>query len=79
LKINVTKCVFLFRGGDDLNQKIEQIRKQVTQLGKEVAESHSTTEFPEWIHFKIGLSQLQGIPYQYEYWKERMEPGCSND
>lgn len=28
-------------------QKLNELRNQVTLLGKEVAESHSTTQFPE--------------------------------
>ncbi len=47
-------------------------------LGKEVAELQSTTKFPEWIHFKIGISTIEGFPYDNEFWVSRMAPGVSD-
>lgn len=61
-----------------MNQRINELRNQVTLLGKEVAESHSATQFPEWIHFKIGIFTLEGVPFDNEFWINRMKPGISN-
>ncbi|AST93043.1 hypothetical protein BC6307_18155 [Sutcliffiella cohnii] len=62
----------------NIEQKINDIRDQVTMLGKEVAELQSTTKFPEWIHFKIGISTIEGFPYDNEFWVSRMAPGVSD-
>lgn len=61
-----------------LNDKVIDLTKKITSLGKEVAESRSTTQFPEWIHFKIGISIIEGVPYDNEFWSKRMEPGVSD-
>lgn len=58
----------------NIDQRKIELRTQVISLGKEVAESHSTTQFPEWIHFKIGISSLEGMPFENEYWQNRMKP-----
>lgn len=65
----------------DFNQKTTDLRKRITNLGKEVAESNSTTKYPDWIHFKIGISTLEGIQYDDEFWKKQIKPnvkGSSN-
>jgi hypothetical protein len=54
-----------------MDTKVEEIRKQLIELGKEVAESHSTTQFPDWAHFKIGLHKIQGVPFEPNYWISR--------
>lgn len=64
-------------GGKKMEQRIIEFRKQISLLGKEVAELHSTTQFPEWIHFKIGISTIEGYPYEPEFWERRIEPGVT--
>lgn len=60
---------------DEQNEVIAKLKKEVTQLGKKVAESHSATQFPEWCLFKIGVATIEGFPYEVEFWEDRIRQG----
>jgi hypothetical protein len=64
---------------DNHEYKIKELRATITQLGKEVAALHTTTQFPDWCEFKIGISELEGKPFDLEYWIDRTAPSTGDD
>jgi desulfoferrodoxin (superoxide reductase-like protein) len=64
-----------------MNAKIADIRKELINIGKEVAANNTTTHFPDWCLLKIGVQAIQGITFDPEYWKDRIKktPDCNDD
>jgi hypothetical protein len=56
----------------NVEQQTEKLRKQLLELGKEVAALHTTTKFPKWCLLKMGIAVVQGIPYENDFWQNRI-------
>ncbi|PEL71143.1 hypothetical protein CN637_03855 [Bacillus toyonensis] len=54
-------------------KQVEIIRNQLIELGREVAVQHTTTQFPDWCLFKIGIHKVQGLPYDGAYYEALLE------
>ncbi|CAF1900848.1 hypothetical protein ACIGLI_15730 [Bacillus subtilis] len=57
----------------EVEKKIKKIELEIINLGKRVVQLKSTRKFPQWLYFKIGISILEGKPYDHEFWTSRLE------
>ncbi|WP_342432618.1 hypothetical protein [Neobacillus sp. FSL H8-0543] len=63
----------------NINNEKEHIKKQIKELGKKVAVSQSTTQFPEWSLFKIGMHAILGMPFETDYYESLLEQKVCSD
>ncbi|MEJ9122610.1 hypothetical protein P4I92_02545 [Bacillus cereus] len=60
-------------------KQVEDIRSQLTELGRGVAVQHTTTQFPDWCLFKIGIHKVQGLPYDHDYYEGLIATNLSDE
>lgn len=60
-------------------KQVEEIRNQLIELGRERAVRYTATQFPDWCLFKIGLHNVQGLPYDHNYYEELMATNLSDE
>lgn len=61
-----------------ISEEQVRLKNEITKLGERVAAENTTTKFPEWCLLKIGLEFVKGIPFDREYWLERIEPSTNS-